>query len=186
MTTLPRIQIRDPDHPARTALRIVFWFVLLALLLLGSGALVNDQSEPTTKHRTTPQTVPAKDAVTSVPAKSDSTPTTPAPTRPRGTKPRPPASKPGARPSPSTRTPTRTPAPLHPTSRPHPPKHTSSSDSTGPSVQLPPAPTGTQNGQGTSPTTSNPTTSTPAPNPPAPATAKPPSVHNCDPTNEAC
>ena len=185
MTTLPRIQIRDPNHPARTALRVGFWLMLL-LLLLGVGALVNDRSEPTTKHKTTPQTGPTKDPTAPVPAMSGSTPTTPAPTKPRGTKPRPPATKPDRRPTPSTRTPKRTPTPSRPTSRPHPPKHTSSSGSTRPSEQVPPPPTGTQNGQGTSPTTGNPTTSTPAPHPPAPTIAKPPSVHNCDPTNETC
>lgn len=190
MTTLPRIQIRDPEHIGRTVLRIAFWLAVISLLALLVRSCSDSPRDQTATDTTQPRSAVTEEVGTPSPVATPAANTKAHAPPTRGPQSKPPAPKPPKNAAPSDRAPSRTPTATRPTSRPQPPKPTPPSGAVVPSVPLPPAPPSTQigAGQGASPTvnTDTPSTSTSAPSPQAPVAPKPPSVHNCDATNETC
>lgn len=191
MTTLPRIQLHDPDHPQRTVIRIAFWLTIATLLMLAVVAGIRNRSTP---HQVTPAATPKPATVRSsdtddtgvvrTPVRSTKKP--PVKTRAARPTPRPGKGRPiptpsrTARPAPAPRTsPSRVTAPT----RPVPSKPSTPAPKPKPAVPVPvdpvppPRPSGNAGGSSGA-TTPAPTTQTPTP--------KPPSAHNCDANNEAC
>lgn len=190
MTTPLRIQLHDPDHPRRTILRIAFWLVVIALLVLLIHSCAGSRDDALTERVPAPKAKekPATHSpVVVVPASN-----TKAPAAPSSRKPRLPAAKPPAQTkTPATRQPSRTPTPARPTSRPQPPRTTTPRNDSEPAMPIPPAPSGTSTGGAgggaTSTTGTGTTTPTqPEPTTPTPQAPKPPSNHNCDAANETC
>jgi hypothetical protein len=185
MTTLPRLQIRDREHPRRTILRIAFWLLLLVLLcMLAASALHDPRSRTPRQATSTPTTELTKSPATAtvhpvirptrpVAAKPTPKPSTTKPGRSQGA--RPAGTGSSGRGSASTPRAPSTPRPPSTTPRPDP---------------IVPVPTPT-------PPAPNPTTTDPTPPPsstgaggaegaPDPIAPRPPSNHNCDPTNQTC
>lgn len=179
MTTLPHIQLRDPDNPSRTILRVAFWLVLAILIAFLARSCADAGVGSTTRTEQAPERAEHR-----VPTPRDTTARTPiVPKRPEQatTNPRVSAkARSTSRTPPAARTPAHQPGSTTATtptsSRPQPPRTTTTPAAADPVAPSPPTST-------TEPTTITPVPELQAPAPPVP---RPPSNHNCDAANESC
>lgn len=185
MTTLPRIQIHDREHPRRTAIRIAFWLAVVVLLALLVRACGDERSGSTSAKPDAPITSQESGAAPrSVPDPSTaSVAVTSKPKPPKKHVDKPERSVPATTP----RGPSRTSTPSRSTATPHPPR-TTPTRIPEPALPTPPAPRPGSTSGGLSSGTGTPQIPTPPSEPvsPSPVAPSPPSNHNCDATNEGC